>query len=42
LLVQLRKVYDSKQIKEVVEIVETYNPVRTQQPRKQWRKPPST
>ncbi|CAL8070161.1 unnamed protein product [Orchesella dallaii] len=41
LLLQLRKVYDSKQAKEEVKIIEKYEPVRSQQPRKQWRRPPS-
>ncbi|ODN05317.1 Mitochondrial ribosome-associated GTPase 2 [Orchesella cincta] len=40
LLIELRKIYDTKQAKEKTVAVEKYEPVRTQQQRKQWRRPP--
>jgi len=37
LLIQLRKVYESKSLKQEI-TVEKYEPVRSQQTRKQWRR----
>ncbi len=38
LLIELRRVYDEKSAKKIDEVVEKYEPVRTQHSRKDWRK----
>lgn len=38
LLLELRRVYDEKSVKKIDEVVEKYEPVRTQNVRKDWRK----